>query len=315
MNPRTGIPSFVLSYEKDHIKFYPNFSKYLSKFYDFNPNKDPRRFADAVNEGSASGDYYGKFKEDVVNNIILQEHPMRIDLRKLPEDVEMIVNKGDDDDDVDDDRGGGRLATLRRTLDKWRRYQYELYEGGGEEEESDKEPSEALIMGGPKDEPHDDDDEAFVTPPQSNKDSDEFRLEFPKLESDKEELIKELESKKAEAQKVKDYNQELTLKLKKLQEEIDIMRVMENSRKDDYVYLEEVCEEQKKEIVELGLGKRELETRLQELKEEHKRKAHELKTGYDMTIKEMSEDIKGLQAGVHMLQHILKYNIVQNIAQ
>ena len=94
---------------------------------------------------------------------------------------------------------------------------------------------------------------------------------------------------------MKDYNQELTLKLKKLQEEIDIMRVMENSRKDDYVYLEEVYEEQKKEIVELGLGKRELETRLQELKEEHKRKAHELKTGYDMTIKEMSEDIKGLQ--------------------
>ena len=206
MNPATGIPSFVLSYEKDHIKFYPYFSKYISKFYDFNPNKDPRRFADAITHGSASGDYYGRFKEDVVNNIIFQDHPMKIDLRKLPEDVEMILNEGDDD--VDDDRGGGRLATLRRTLDKWRRYQYGLYEGEEEEkEESDKEPSGDLFMGGPKDEPHDDDDEAFVTPPQSNKSSDEFRLELPKLESDKEELIKELESKKAEVQKVKDYNQ------------------------------------------------------------------------------------------------------------
>jgi len=152
---------------------------------------------------------------------------MKIDLRKLPDDVEMILNKGDDD--VDDDRGGGRLATMRRTLDKWRRYQYGLYEGEEEEEEeekgeSDKEPSGDLFMGGPKDEPHDDDDdndEAFVTPPQSNKSSDEFILELPKLESDKEDLIKELESKKAEVQKVKDINQELTLDLKNLRKEID----------------------------------------------------------------------------------------------
>jgi len=55
-------------------------------------------------------------------------------------------------------------------------------------------------MGGPKDE-HDDDDEDFATPPLSFKGSDEFLSELPKLESDKEELIKELESKKAEIQK------------------------------------------------------------------------------------------------------------------
>ena len=29
MDPWSGIPRFVLSYEKDGIKFYPNFSKYL----------------------------------------------------------------------------------------------------------------------------------------------------------------------------------------------------------------------------------------------------------------------------------------------
>ena len=98
-----------------------------------------------------------------------------------------------------------------------------------------------------------------------------------------------------EVQKVKDYNQELTLKLKNLREEIDQLKFTENSKNDDYVYLNELYEEQKKKIVELGLGKRELETRLQELEEGYKGKAHELKTGYDMTIKEMSEDIKGLQ--------------------
>ena len=77
-------------------------------------------------------------------------------------------------------------------------------------------------MGGPKDE-HDDDDEDFATSPiVSSKSSDEYILELPKLESEKEKLIKELESKKAEVQKVKNYNQELTLNLKNLRSEIDL---------------------------------------------------------------------------------------------
>ena len=78
-------------------------------------------------------------------------------------------------------------------MDKWHRDLNEIYE---EEEESEKKSFEGIFIGGPKDEPHDNDDEAFVPPPQSNKSSDEFRLELPKLESDKEELIKELESKR-----------------------------------------------------------------------------------------------------------------------
>ena len=40
-----------------------------------------------------------------MDEIILQERPVRVDLRKLPDDVEMIVEAGDDDGD--DDRGGG----------------------------------------------------------------------------------------------------------------------------------------------------------------------------------------------------------------
>ena len=96
--PWSGIPRFVLSYEKDGIKFYPNFSKYLSRFYDFNPDVDPRKYADVLYKGSTSQDYYGKFKEDKMDEIILQEHPVRVDLRKLPDDVEMIMEAGDDDE-------------------------------------------------------------------------------------------------------------------------------------------------------------------------------------------------------------------------
>ena len=91
-----------------------------------------------------------------------------------------------------------------------------------------------------------DDDGAFVTPSQSSKSSDEFRLELPKLESDKEKLIKELESKKAEVQLVGLYNQTLPQDLKNLRNEIDVLRDMENSKREDLEYLEKEYEEQKR---------------------------------------------------------------------
>ena len=62
---------FCLSYEEDGIKFYPNYSKLLSIYYDFNPDVDPRKFTDVMYKGSIYQDYYGKFKEDEVDDIIL----------------------------------------------------------------------------------------------------------------------------------------------------------------------------------------------------------------------------------------------------
>jgi len=43
------------------------------------------------------------------------------------------------------------------------------------------------------------------------------------------------------------------------------------------------------------LGKRELETRIQNLKMEHKKEIKELERGYETATKEMSEGIKRLQ--------------------
>ena len=85
-------------------KFYLNYSKLLSLYYDFNPDVDPMKFTDVLYKGSVSQDYYGKFKEDEVDDIILQEYPVRVDLRKLPDDVELVVEGGDDDVDNDDRR-------------------------------------------------------------------------------------------------------------------------------------------------------------------------------------------------------------------
>ena len=133
-------------------------------------------------------------------------------------------------------------------------------------------------MDKPKDE-HDDNDEGFVTPVGSRKTSDDYRKELAKLESEKEKLIKELESKKAE----------------NLRNEIDVLRDMENSKREDFEYIEKEYEEQKKKIENLGLGKKELETRIQDLKNEHKKQTEEMRRGYDTATKEMDEGIKGMQ--------------------
>ena len=69
------------------------------------PDVDPRKHTDVLYRGSIPQDYYGKFKEDEVDDIIFQEHPVRVNISKLPDDVEMIVEAGGNDED--DDRGGG----------------------------------------------------------------------------------------------------------------------------------------------------------------------------------------------------------------
>ena len=80
-----------------------------------------------------------------VDEIILQEHPVKVNLRKLPDDVETIVEAGDDDGDDDDDRGGGRLPTMKETLDNWHREQNEIYEGEDEEEEEESDKGSAYL--------------------------------------------------------------------------------------------------------------------------------------------------------------------------
>ena len=157
LEPWNGIPRFVLPHEEDGIKFYPNYSKLLSLYYDFNPDVDPRKFTDVLYKGLISQDY-GKFKEDEIDDIILQEYYVRVDLRKLPDDVELVV-EGEDDDE-DDDRGGGRLPTMKETLEKWHEELNEIYDEE-ESEKSERKSFEGLFKGKPEDEHDDDDDEGF----------------------------------------------------------------------------------------------------------------------------------------------------------
>ena len=94
----------------------------------------------------------------------------------------------------------------------------------------------SLFLDKPKDEHDDDDDndEGFVTPPVgSRKTSDDYRLELAKLKTEKEKLMEDLESEKAELLKVKDYNQDLTYELNNLRKEVDILKDIEDSTEND----------------------------------------------------------------------------------
>jgi len=180
----------------------------------------PRKFTDVLYRGSVSQDYYGKFKEDEVDDIILQEHPVRVDLRKLIDDVELVVQGGDDDED-DGDRRGGRLPTMKETLEKWHKVINEAYDE--EESEEEEKAFSSSFLDKPRDEHHDDDnEEGFVTSPgRSRKTSDDYRLELENFENEKEKLMGELEGYKAELPRLKEYNQDLTHELEKLREEVE----------------------------------------------------------------------------------------------
>ena len=149
-------------------------------------------------------------------------------------------------------------------------------------------------MGWPRDE-HDDED--FATPPVvSRKTSDDYRLELAKLESEKK-LIEGLKSEKAEILKVKDHNQKLTYKLDDLRKEVDTLKDIEDSAEKHRKDLKIEYELQKKKIENMGLEKKELEARLQNLKLNHKEELNKLKREYGTAANGLREDIRELQKG------------------
>ena len=89
--------------------------------------------------------------------------------------------------------------------------------------------------------------------------------------------MNDLESEKAEILKVKDHNQNLTYKLDDLRKEVDILRDIEDSAEKDRKELKNEYEIQKKKIENMGLEKKELEARLQNLKLNHKKELNKLK--------------------------------------
>ena len=63
--------------------------------------------------GKLASDLYGEWKEDKLDQIRLQEHPVKFDIKNLPDDVVAVSHgKHDDDDDDDQDRGGQQIRNI-----------------------------------------------------------------------------------------------------------------------------------------------------------------------------------------------------------
>ena len=84
---------------------------------------------------------------------------------------------------------------------------------------------------------------------------------------------------------------------RKLQEEVDLLRDIESSAEKDHRDMKNEYEQQKKKIENMGLEKKELEAKLQNLKLKHEEELNKLKRGYETAAGELREDIRELQKG------------------
>ena len=73
MNPLTHEPQFVIKNKDDVTKLYHGNG--LSKYYKYFP-----KAADSIGiRGNIASDLYGQWKEDKLDQIRLQEHPVKFD--------------------------------------------------------------------------------------------------------------------------------------------------------------------------------------------------------------------------------------------
>ena len=110
--------------------------------------------------------------------------------------------------------------------------------------------------------------------------------------------MEDLESEKAELLKVRDYNQDLTYELKKLKEEINVLKDIEDSAEKDRKEMEKEYEVQKKKIENMRLEKKELEAGLQNLKMNHKEELDEWRGKYEIAKNELKEGIREITKGI-----------------
>ena len=124
-------------------------------------------------------------KHDKLDQIRLQEHPIKFNIKDLPHDVVVVNHRGNDDDDNDPDAGAERIRDqndfIKRTGEDFMRAEEEVQ---GDE-----------IIKIHKDHKDDDDDvdnENFYSPAKSNR-SDLYKEEILNLREMNQNLKREIE--------------------------------------------------------------------------------------------------------------------------
>ena len=105
----------------------------LSKFYKYYDPDVQQRAAESMGiRGRIASDLYGKWKHDKLDQIRLQEHPVKFNVKDLPNDVVVVDHRGNDDDDNDPGAGAEKIRDstdfMRRTGEDYMRAQKDVEE-------------------------------------------------------------------------------------------------------------------------------------------------------------------------------------------
>ena len=175
MNPLTHEPELVIKNKGDVTKLYHN--KGLSKYYKYYDKEVQKKAAKSIRiEGKIADDLYGKWKHDKLDQIRLQEHPVKFNLKDLPDDVVVIGNTGNDDNDDDPEQGAERIRNIGDFIRKSGEEYMKADEDDNHEEDDD----------------NDQDNERFYSPAKSQR-SEVYNEEIVGLRSENHKLKKELE--------------------------------------------------------------------------------------------------------------------------
>ena len=83
MSSLTHEPEFVIKNKGDVTKLYHN--KSLSKYYKYYDKDVQKKSAESIRiEARIANNLYGKWKHDKLDQIRLQEHPIKFNVKDLP---------------------------------------------------------------------------------------------------------------------------------------------------------------------------------------------------------------------------------------
>ena len=276
MNPRTHEPDFVIKNKGDVTKLYHN--KGLSKYYKYYDKDVQSKAAESMGiRGKIADDLYSKWKHDKLDQIRLQEHPIKFNVKDLPDDIVVIGNTKNDDDDDDPEHGAERIKDIGDFIKK----------SGEEYMEADKEDDH---------EEDDDDNDKFYSPTKSqrsevyNEEIVGLRNENHKLKRELEEILKGFPELTSEYEK---RNKSLEDNLRALEEENNYYREIEETANRDLESLKHEYNQKIAEVERKDLTNKNLYKQIDEIKEHYNNEIR-ISRLYETSKHEASSEIQEL---------------------
>ena len=292
MNPLTHEPQFVMKNKGDVTKLYHQDG--LSKFYKYYNQDVQRGAAKSMGiKGRIASDLYGEWKLDKLDQIRLQEHPVKFNVRDLPHDVVVVEHRGNDDDDDDPGAGAERIRDaddfIRRTDEDFMRAQEQVEEGKGDE-----------IIKIHKDHRDDDDDadnQDFYSPTKSNR-SDVYKEEIFNLREMNQNLKREIEEiVKINPKMTSEYDQRLKLQEEEINmiiQENETLREIEETATCDLNNLKEEYTKKISELEHKESSNKGLNEQIRSLRTLHDEEVNRIRRFYEASANEQQNEIQQL---------------------